>query len=289
MTIFNQKESQYSHTKNKYGEDIVKVRVRSHKIQVVLIGNNPQISINWGDGNTDIANESKLYEHSYKNYGVYGLRIQGSFDTDGSITVYNNELADDAIQAIGNLNKNRYHTRSTRISHHQGIVFQNIKDEYVEPEPSTGTNTDTDTYRKLYSWGSNSQLGNNTTQAAKIWQSVTAGHSHALAIDTDGNLYAWGQNAAGQLGDGTTENRTTLTSISHPSGKAWQSVTAGFHHTLAIDTDGNLYAWGLDHYGQPGARLTGLYSTMPTSISHPSNKTWQSITAAASHSIAISN
>jgi len=108
-----------------------------------------------------------------------------------------------------------------------------------------------------------------------------------ISIDADGEIYAWGYNASGQLGDGTTNIRRIPTAISHPSpGENWQSVTAGQYHTLAIDTDGNLYAWGLNSYSQLGdGTLTSRL--IPTAISHPSGKTWQSVTAGSNHTLAI--
>jgi len=88
-------------------------------------------------------------------------------------------------------------------------------------------------------------------------QRLAAGWYHSLAIKTDGSLWAWGYNGAGQLGDGTTTQRLTpvqvLTEVA--------AVVAGFEHSLAIKTDGSLWAWGVNYYGGLGDGTTTNRST----------------------------
>ena len=63
----------------------------------------------------------------------------------------------------------------------------------------------------------------------------TVGYDHSLAVDSKGNVYVWGANASGQLGDGTTTNRTSpvlLTSISDVS-----SITGGTSYTIALKSE----------------------------------------------------
>ena len=54
--------------------------------------------------------------------------------------------------------------------------------------------------------------------------SVSAGQYHTVGIKTDGTLWAWGRNSEGQLGDGTTTQRTTPVQIA--AGSTWASVSA---------------------------------------------------------------
>jgi len=79
-------------------------------------------------------------------------------------------------------------------------------------------------------------------------QRLAAGNNHSLAIKTDGTLWAWGYNDRGQLGDGTSTNRSTpvqvLTEVA--------AVAAGEEHSLAIKTDGSLWAWGSNLGGKLG-------------------------------------
>ncbi len=94
-------------------------------------------------------------------------------------------------------------------------------------------------------------------------QRLSAGYWHSLAVKTNDSLWAWGRNPAGQLGDGTTDNRATPVRIM--TGVA--AVAAGSYHTLAIKTDGSLWTWGNDDLGNtswtivPLQILTGVAAT----------------------------
>ena len=74
------------------------------------------------------------------------------------------------------------------------------------------------------------------------------GNTHTLALKTDGTLWAWGQNAFGQLGDGTTATRSTPVQV----GTGFARISAGGTHSLAIKTDGTLWAWGGNVMAQTG-------------------------------------
>ena len=86
-----------------------------------------------------------------------------------------------------------------------------------------------------------------TTAAA----AVSSGGLHACLVRTNGNLYCWGGNEAGRLGDGTTTNRYTPVSVSSQA-PLWSSVSAGSGHTCGIRVDGTLYCWGYNATGQLG-------------------------------------
>ncbi|MBI0072356.1 chromosome condensation regulator RCC1, partial [Bifidobacterium sp. W8115] len=84
---------------------------------------------------------------------------------------------------------------------------------------------------------------------------VSAGYAHSLALGSDGNAYAWGYNNYSQLGDGTgssyqtvpvrvkTPDRNTYPDL--PADFTYLQVSAGYWHSLALGSDGNVYAWGL--------------------------------------------
>lgn len=114
----------------------------------------------------------------------------------------------------------------------------------------------------LWAWGNNylGQCGDNTTidipYPQKIgtdtnWVSVSAGDFHTVAIKSDGTLWAWGDNHSGQLGDGT-RGEGTLIPKKIGTNTNWVKVSAGSYHTLAIKSDGTLWAWGDNYYGQLG-------------------------------------
>ena len=79
-----------------------------------------------------------------------------------------------------------------------------------------------------------------------VADNVAAGGYHSLAAVTAGGLYAWGLNEYGQLGlapnDATSASKPTL--VDMPSGVSATQLAAGLYHSMAVGSDGNLYAWG---------------------------------------------
>ena len=124
---------------------------------------------------------------------------------------------------------------------------------------------------RVYGWGQNShgQLGDGTLTQRTAPVAVTlaigvkakaiaAGGGHSLAIGSDGKLYAWGDNAVGQLGDGTQTQRSSPVLVSLPAGVAAVGIAAGSAHSLALGSDGKLYVWGLNASGQLGNGTTSM-------------------------------
>ena len=81
---------------------------------------------------------------------------------------------------------------------------------------------------------------------------ITAGDQHAFALDDGGSVYAWGGNANGQLGDGSTDDSSTPRNISIVSQRTITGVSAGGSHSLATDDIDGAYSWGLNGEGQLG-------------------------------------
>ncbi|MBI0090716.1 InlB B-repeat-containing protein [Bifidobacterium sp. W8113] len=176
----------------------------------------------------------------------------------------------------------------------------------------------------VYTWGYNAygQLGNNTsdgistnifhptpsrvfatgksTAAAGPWLKavqVSAGGWHALAIDEDGNTWAWGYNGHGELGNGKTYANPVPVRVQYPKDAgtvAATQISAGFYHSLALDKEGNAWAWGRNDYGQLGDNTTSdrhspvkvLASAQSTSSAEPWLNPVQ-ISAGWQHSLAV--
>lgn len=116
----------------------------------------------------------------------------------------------------------------------------------------------------LWAWGQNAdgQRGNGTTGAAnevpgqvtlpagRTATQVSAGGVHALALLDNGDVYAWGRNASGQLGLGDLQSRSTPTKVTLP--RPAISVAAGGSFSVVALDDGTVYAWGLNELGQLG-------------------------------------
>lgn len=148
----------------------------------------------------------------------------------------------------------------------------------------------------LWGWGRNGEgeagtgsanLGivNTPTQIGtdNDWKIIGAGYEHTLAIKNNGSLWAWGQNLEGEVGDSTMVNR-----INGPEqiGTAtnWATVAAGYTHSLAVTTDGKLWAWGEDHIGELGNGSSSAVDILtPKLIANNSN--WSSINAGEEFSL----
>ncbi|MCQ9377948.1 hypothetical protein [Methyloversatilis sp. XJ19-49] len=150
----------------------------------------------------------------------------------------------------------------------------------------------------LYAWGGNAvgQLGDGSTSdrttpvavslpAGVSALGVAAGASHSLVAASDGRLYAWGENRYGELGDGSTLQRTTPVQVSLPAAVSALSVAAGTFHSLARGSDGTLYAWGNNYYGQLGDGST-LQRTAPVSVNLPPGVSTLRVTAGRIHTLA---
>ncbi|MDJ0365887.1 hypothetical protein QMK33_12050 [Hymenobacter sp. H14-R3] len=138
----------------------------------------------------------------------------------------------------------------------------------------------------LWAWGNNEfgQLGTSTTTrvlapvqigTATTWQRVSSISVHTVALRTDGTLWAWGNNAYGQLGsNGTTSPQ--LSPVQVGTANTWQSAAAGYLHTVALRTDGTLWAWGNNTYGELG---DGSTTSQPAPQKIGTATTWRTVMA----------
>lgn len=122
------------------------------------------------------------------------------------------------------------------------------------------------------------QVGSDNTYTA-----ISAGTAHALALKSDNSLWAWGDNTYGELGDGcyidTTQqppvtkcairNDTTINSNvpeQIDSTSQYGAIAAGYFYSLAIKSDGTLWAWGNNAQSDLGTgESKGVY-LVPTKI-----------------------
>ncbi len=157
----------------------------------------------------------------------------------------------------------------------------------------------------VWSWGSNEygQLGNGTTEDRFIPTKVSdlsdvlaiaGGSFHNLALKSDRTVWAWGYNTNGQLGNGTTTSSSVPVQVSYLSdiiaidvGKYYFIKNISYiypAHSLALKSDGTVWAWGYNWYGQFGNGTTKS-STVPVQVSNISDVT--SIAAGGAHNLAL--
>lgn len=129
------------------------------------------------------------------------------------------------------------------------------------------------TENRLFMWGNNNsgQLGNGFTlnsdtpiditsqfnlNEGETIHKVSLGAYHSSALTTDNRLFTWGRNNSGQLGNGSTANSLvpydTTAQFSLNEGEVIQDVSMGEDHSSIITSEGRLFMWGNNEFGQLG-------------------------------------
>jgi alpha-tubulin suppressor-like RCC1 family protein len=110
---------------------------------------------------------------------------------------------------------------------------------------------------------------------------ISAGGFHNCGLTADGSAYCWGRNEDGQLGVGTTtgpefcahpfdpyygDGYCSNTPVPVAGGLHFAAIGAGFYHTCGLTTDGDVYCWGDNLYGQLGIDFTAQNSPIPVLV-----------------------
>ena len=165
----------------------------------------------------------------------------------------------------------------------------------------------------LWTWGLNDsgQLGDYSTVSqsipTKVVNSGTRGYltdvlfveasnSHTVVVKIDGTVWAWGKNDYGQLGNSSTTNSYAPVQAKGPGGSGYitdvVAVAAGDGYTIALKSDGTVWAWGKNDFGQLGDS-SATNSNVPVQVKGPGGSGYLSrimaITAGSNHIIALKN
>lgn len=130
---------------------------------------------------------------------------------------------------------------------------------------------------RVFTWGVNNsgQLGNNTIRSrnypleinnwieldeGEIVQSIELGYLYSTLITSENRLFTWGENVAGQLGDGTTTSRLTPHDITDNfnlhNQESIKTVSTGFLNTLVLTSENRIFSWGANTHGSVGDGTT---------------------------------
>jgi alpha-tubulin suppressor-like RCC1 family protein len=151
----------------------------------------------------------------------------------------------------------------------------------------------------LWTWGRNNrgQIGDDTLTNRSTpvttfaggtnWKQVACGSQHTAAIRGAGELWVWGRNGYGQLGDNTTTGRLTPVTT-FAGGTNWKQVGAGRFSTYAVKTDGTLWAWGVNSYAQLGINAGGTSRSTPITTFAGGNN-WKQVSGGYNFAAAIKN
>jgi alpha-tubulin suppressor-like RCC1 family protein len=149
----------------------------------------------------------------------------------------------------------------------------------------------------LWSFGRNNAgqlgLGNgtNVSSPAQVgsltnWSNVAAGYkTNCLAIKTDGTMWSWGSNGAGQLGLGNAGQTNYSSPTQIGALTTWSSIGAGQTWCLAGKTDGTLWTWGSNYRGALGLNDGISYRSSPAQVGALTN--WLTVAAGYRHALAI--
>jgi alpha-tubulin suppressor-like RCC1 family protein len=148
----------------------------------------------------------------------------------------------------------------------------------------------------LWTWGRDSygQLGDNgnlsvstpsqTAASGTDWEQVSSGQNFVAAVKIDGTLWMWGQDTYGQLGDGNIISQSSPIQTM-AGGNNWKQVACGYNHTAAVKTDGTLWTWGYDMYGQLGTGSNISLSSPIQTIAGGTN--WNQVSCGGNFTAAI--
>ena len=147
----------------------------------------------------------------------------------------------------------------------------------------------------LWGWGYNSSgelgVGDMTGRSTPVqvgtasdWNQVSSGRFESLGIKNGGTLWAWGRNSNLCLGINTNSAVNISTPIQVGALSNWSKISCGYTHALAIKTDGTLWAWGTNNYGQLGNNSNQGISS-PVQVGSSSD--WSKVTATNQSSFGI--
>jgi alpha-tubulin suppressor-like RCC1 family protein len=240
----------------------------------VQIGTSSWISIDAGSGSFAIRSDGTLWAWGYNANGVLGLgddinrsipvQIGNSYWTSISAGYHASAIRSDGTLWAWGRNFQGVLGQGDRIHRSSPVQVGNELNQWsfisYFPFGFFDSAYAIKSNRTLWSWGRNN--GGNLGQSDRIdrsspvqvggsWNLVSGGSAFVSAIKNDNTLWAWGYNDYGQLGLGKSSGPQP-SPVQAASGNNWQKISAGYLNSAAIKSDGTLWAWGNNQFGQLG-------------------------------------
>ena len=222
-----------------------------------------------------------------------GYGFTAAIKTDGTLWLWGKN--NDSVRGTGVLGDNTTVSKSSPVQIVTGGTWTQVAGGYWHAAAIKTDGT-------LWTWGGNlvgGPLGDNTTVSKSSpvqtvaggtnWSKVACGGRSTAAIKTDGTLWTWGTNYNGRLGDNTTTRRFSPVQTA-AGGTNWSQVACsgngnGYGHCAAIKTDGTLWLWGLNSFGELGDNTTVSKSSPVQTITGGAN--WKQVSCGRNFTAAV--
>ena len=214
-----------------------------------------------------------------------GYQNAGTIKTDGTLWMWGNDL----YGGLG-LNSSSFYKSSPIQIYGGGTNWKIIACGHSH---SGAIKTD----GSLWLWGSNiyGELGTNDTvhrsspvqtiAGGNVWKSIALGKTCSVAIQFDGSLWTWGRNTLGQLGTNDINHRSSPVQTV-AGGNNWKTIAAGYYTCAGIKTDGTLWLWGSDAFGQLGQNYVESGKSSPVqTVAYGTN--WRTVSCGYANTAAI--
>lgn len=196
-----------------------------------------------------------------------------ALDTLGNVYGWGKDNSGQVGNNASYITQDNVPTPGARIVPYPTLVYGSLRNKYiVQIVTSENVTMALDSIGGRHAWGSNAHgvFGNNTTASSVIpisigsfgtllsaprIRQIALGARSTYAIDINGQVHAWGDNAIGQLGNGNTISSLVpvLVSAGAMMGRKVAMLACGEAHVIAVDASRNsVYTWGSNVYGQVG-------------------------------------
>jgi alpha-tubulin suppressor-like RCC1 family protein len=250
-----------------------------------------------------VQSNGTIWSWGQNNAGQLGINTSGNFSSPVQIFtaaqgIWNQVFAGasnssmaiispGSLWAWGNNSFGQLGTNSTTLSNISSPVQVGLRSNWTQVNANNGSYTGAlQSPGTLWMWGLNSfgQLGtsNQTNLSSPVqvgawdyWTQIASGSQQTAAILSPGTLWVWGNNSFGQLGLGDVTHRSSPVQVGALN--VWTRVSSGSTaYMLAIQSNGTLWAWGLNSFGQLGLNTSTL-SALSSPVQVGTSSLWSQI------------